>query len=80
MPPSKRFPLAKMDSEADLFAALRNDFNFAYVSEFLNHFSSAFFNERDDDSPTSPVKPHSMFLKAHSFLVLGTLAFIPIRS
>lgn len=45
-----------MDPSLDHFAALRNDFNFAYVSEFMHHFSSAFFDGPDDEKPTSPVR------------------------
>lgn len=73
----------KMDSEADLFAALRNDFNFAYISEFMHHFSSAFFTEREDEKPTSPVLRLEASLGVFNSLlpvVLGTLASIPRRS
>lgn len=40
----------------DPFKMIRNNFNFAFVCEFLNNFSSAFFSGPDDVLPTSPVK------------------------
>jgi hypothetical protein len=40
----------------DQFKMIRNNFNFAYVCEFLHHFSPAFFNGTTDDPvPTTPV-------------------------
>lgn len=39
----------------DPFKMIRNNFDFAYVCEFLHKFSSAFFNGSDDPLPTTPV-------------------------
>ena len=40
----------------DPFKMIRNSFNFTFICEFLNKFSSAFFHGPDDVLPTTPVQ------------------------
>lgn len=47
---------SKGDSFDDPFELIRNNFNFAFVCEFLHYFSNAFFNGSDDILPTTPVR------------------------
>lgn len=46
------------------FEIIRNSFNFTFVCEFLNKFSSAFFNGPDDILPTTPVSFIWVFIKS----------------
>ena len=49
-------PQSNSNTLNDPFEMIRNSFNFTFICEFLNKFSSAFFNGPDDVLPTTPVR------------------------